>query len=74
MVGIQYSILEMAACEFSFGSSSGRMSLLGHSRRDWLRGVIGPRPLRPLSGSEIRVLASATARADIGLGAVRERF
>jgi hypothetical protein len=33
MVGIQYSTLERAACEFSFGSSSGRpMSLLGRER------------------------------------------
>ena len=25
------------------------MSQLGHSRRDWLRATIGPRPLRPES-------------------------
>ena len=28
--------------------------LLGHSRRNRLRATIGPRPLRPESGSEIR--------------------
>jgi hypothetical protein len=32
----------------------------GHSRRDWLRATIGPRPLRPESGSEIRALACAS--------------
>jgi hypothetical protein len=33
MVAIQHSTLERAACEFSFGSSSGRpMSLLGRER------------------------------------------
>ena len=31
--------------------ATGQMSA-GHSRRDWLRATIGPRPLRPGSGSE----------------------
>jgi hypothetical protein len=31
----------------------GIQLLLGHLRRNWLRAVIGPRPLRPSSGSEM---------------------
>jgi hypothetical protein len=36
---------------------------LGHSRRDWLRATIGPRPLRPKSGSEIRHALTTQAAA-----------
>jgi hypothetical protein len=37
---------------------------IGHSRRDWLRATIGPRPLRPESGSEIRHALTTQTSAD----------
>ena len=42
---------------------------IGHSRRDWLRATIGPRPLRPESGSEIRHALTTQASAVAGSAA-----
>ena len=36
------------------------MSQLGHSRRDWLRATIGPRSLRPESGSVFQAEVAPT--------------
>jgi len=45
------------------------MSHLGHSRRDRLRAMIGPRPLRPESRSEIRHAPTTQASAVAGSAA-----
>jgi hypothetical protein len=40
-----------------------QMAEMGHSRRDWLRATVGPRPLRPESGSKIGAMACTDSTA-----------